>query len=183
MKKLGCAKCGGTKKMKLGGSAVAKAPVNMFGIPQENMGTSGQMGFGRKGGSVKKMQVGGTTVPKKPLVKAQAGRTVKKVGPNRYAKEQVIVNKKDGSGAAYVASNTGTVYSMSDKKNGPSGVLSIDTTGYSKGKPTYDKLYTGSKGYIKSTVKRKDVKPLLNSMKKEASSFKKVGGAVKSKKK
>jgi hypothetical protein len=74
-KKLACASCGGTKKMKLGGSAVAKAPVNMYGIPQENMGTSSQMGFGRKGGSVKKMQVGG--VVKKPLVKAQTGRTVK----------------------------------------------------------------------------------------------------------
>ena len=47
MKKLGCAKCGGMKKMKLGGSAVAKAPVNMYGIPQENMGTSSQMGFGK----------------------------------------------------------------------------------------------------------------------------------------
>jgi hypothetical protein len=69
-KKLACASCGGTKKMKLGGSAVAKAPVNMYGIPQENMGTSSQMGFGRKGGSVKKMQVGGVnTTPKKPIVK------------------------------------------------------------------------------------------------------------------
>jgi len=57
MKKLGCAKCGGAMKMKLGGSAVAKAPVNIFGIPQENMGTSSQMGFGRKGGSVKKEHV------------------------------------------------------------------------------------------------------------------------------
>ena len=57
MKKLGCAKCGGTKKMKLGGSAVAKAPVNIFGIPQENMGTSSQMGFGKKGGTVKKEHV------------------------------------------------------------------------------------------------------------------------------
>ncbi len=57
MKKLGCAKCGGTKKMKLGGSAVAKAPVNMYGIPQENMGTSSQMGFGKKGGTVKKEHV------------------------------------------------------------------------------------------------------------------------------
>lgn len=54
MKKLGCAKCGGTKKMKLGGSAIKKAPVEMYGIPQENMGTSGQMGFGRKGGTLKK---------------------------------------------------------------------------------------------------------------------------------
>lgn len=66
MKKLGCAKCGGTKKMKLGGSAVAKAPVNIYGIPQENMGTSSQMGFGRKGGSVKKS-----------LPKAQLGSIVK----------------------------------------------------------------------------------------------------------
>lgn len=54
MKKLGCAKCGGTKKMKLGGSAIAKAPAEIYGIPQENLGTSGQMGFGRKGGTLKK---------------------------------------------------------------------------------------------------------------------------------
>ena len=53
MKKLGCAKCGGTKKMKLGGSAVAKAPVNIYVLPQENMGTSSQMGFGKKGGTLK----------------------------------------------------------------------------------------------------------------------------------
>jgi hypothetical protein len=71
-KKLACASCGGTKKMKLGGSAVAKAPVNMYGIPQENMGTSSQMGFGRKGGIVKK------TLVKKPLVKAQKGTTTGK---------------------------------------------------------------------------------------------------------
>jgi hypothetical protein len=51
MKKLGCAKCGGTKKMKLGGSAVAKAPVNIFGIPQQNLGTSGQSGNMKKGGT------------------------------------------------------------------------------------------------------------------------------------
>jgi dsDNA-specific endonuclease/ATPase MutS2 len=51
MKKLGCAKCGGTKKMKLGGSAVAKAPVNIFGIPQQNLGTSGQLGNMKKGGT------------------------------------------------------------------------------------------------------------------------------------
>ena len=66
MAKMGCAKCGGTKKMAKGGSAVKKAPVQLYGIPQENMGTSSQMGFGRKGGSVKK-----------PLMKAQKGTTVK----------------------------------------------------------------------------------------------------------
>jgi len=52
--------------MALGGSAVKKAPVQLYGIPQENMGTSSQMGFGKNGGTVKK-----------PLVKAQMGKTVK----------------------------------------------------------------------------------------------------------
>jgi len=60
MAKIGCAKCGGTKKMALGGSAVKKAPVQLYGIPQENMGTSSQMGFGRKGGTLNEMARGGT---------------------------------------------------------------------------------------------------------------------------
>ena len=46
-----------------------------------------------------------------------------------------------------------------------------------------DQIFTGNNSYKKTTIKRKDVKPLLNSMKKEASSFKKVGGVVKTKKK
>jgi hypothetical protein len=58
MKKLGCAKCGGTKKMAKGGStlsgsAIKKAPVQLYGIPQENMGTSGQYGKMKKGGTKK----------------------------------------------------------------------------------------------------------------------------------
>lgn len=61
MAKLMCARCGG--KMAKGGmtstNVLAKAPVNMYGIPQENMGTSGQYGFGKKGGAVKKNKVGG----------------------------------------------------------------------------------------------------------------------------
>jgi hypothetical protein len=148
--------------------------MGIYGIAQTGPTGPNDSGIAtmKKGGMVKK-----------PLAKAQMGKTVKKVGPNKYAKEQVIVNKKDGSAAAYVATNKGTVYSMSDKKNGPSGVLSIDTTGYSKGKPTYDQLYTGRNGYKKTTVKRKDVKPLLTSMKKEVLSSKKVGGVVKPKKK
>ena len=58
MAKLMCAKCGGKVKMANGGTTpkkvLAKAPVNMYGIPQENMGTSDQYGFGQKGGTVKK---------------------------------------------------------------------------------------------------------------------------------
>ena len=77
MKKLGCAKCGGVKKMKVGGSAIAKAPVNMYGIPQENMGTSGQLGNMKKGGSVKEHPI---TVFRKANEARQA--VVKKSLPN-----------------------------------------------------------------------------------------------------
>ena len=64
MAKLACKACGGkvkTLKMANGGTTpkkvLAKAPVNMYGIPQENMGTSSQYGFGRKGGSVKRTMI------------------------------------------------------------------------------------------------------------------------------
>ena len=59
MKKM-CAKCGGS--MKNGGpvtkikkkvTTMAKGGT-MYGIPQENLGTSGQYGFAKKGGMVKK---------------------------------------------------------------------------------------------------------------------------------
>ena len=73
MKKLGCAKCGGSmKKMATGGSTTnklnkPKAPVKpqtggsntkmgIYGIP--NAGRTDQLGF-KKGGAVKKMQNGG----------------------------------------------------------------------------------------------------------------------------
>jgi hypothetical protein len=57
-------KCGGTTKMAKGGSimnkpAMKKQPVNLYGIPQENTGTSGQYGLMKKGGAVKKMAKGG----------------------------------------------------------------------------------------------------------------------------
>jgi len=65
MKKLGCAQCGkamkkggAVKKMAKGGStlsgsAIKKAPTYMYGMPQENMGTSGQYGMMKKGGAKK----------------------------------------------------------------------------------------------------------------------------------
>ena len=64
MAKLGCAKCGGKVKMATGGAmpkVLAKAKTQLYGIPQENMGTSSQYGFGRTGGSVKKMEAGGAS--------------------------------------------------------------------------------------------------------------------------
>ena len=54
-----CMSCGGSmKKMAIGGTTtkriIKKSTGGMYGIPQENMGTSDQYGFGQKGGTVKK---------------------------------------------------------------------------------------------------------------------------------
>ena len=61
-----CMSCGGSmKKMAVGGTTtkriIKKSTGGMYGIPQENMGTSGQYGFAKKGGAVKKMKKGGAT--------------------------------------------------------------------------------------------------------------------------
>ena len=71
-----CMSCGGSmKKMAVGGTTtkriIKKSTGGMYGIPQENLGTSGQYGFAKKGGTHKmpngkvmlnsKMQNGGTT--------------------------------------------------------------------------------------------------------------------------
>ena len=61
-----CMSCGGSmKKMAVGGTTtkriIKKSTGGMYGIPQENLGTSGQYGFAKKGGAVKKMKKGGAT--------------------------------------------------------------------------------------------------------------------------
>jgi len=64
MAKLACKACGG-KVMAKGGVAskaikkvLPKAKMGLnYGIPQENMGTSSQYGFGKKGGSVKRTMI------------------------------------------------------------------------------------------------------------------------------
>ena len=72
-----CMRCGGpTKKNKMavGGTTtkriIKKSTGGMYGIPQENLGTSGQYGFAQKGGTHKmlnsKMQKGGTKPPCPP---------------------------------------------------------------------------------------------------------------------
>ena len=46
-------KCGGSTKTKMAkGGVIAKEKANIYGIPQENMGTSGQYGKMQKGGKV-----------------------------------------------------------------------------------------------------------------------------------
>ena len=95
MAKLACKACGGKVKMAAGGTApkkiLAKAPVNMYGIPQENMGTSSQYGFGRKGGSVKKMELGGDPGDK---LKQFINRTQNKV---KQTVKNVVRQVKDNS--------------------------------------------------------------------------------------
>lgn len=107
---MGCAKCGkmmkkgGVKKMNLGGSAIEKAPTYMYGMPQENMGTSGQYGMMKKGGTKKSfpdMSGDGKVTAKDILMakgvikkpKAKFGATVKvqrspKAGKVRSAGDQ-----------------------------------------------------------------------------------------------
>ena len=66
-----CMSCGGSmKKMAVGGTTtkriIKKSTGGMYGIPQENLGTSGQYGFAKKGGTVKKYTKGGTKPPCPP---------------------------------------------------------------------------------------------------------------------
>jgi hypothetical protein len=108
--------------------------------------------------------------------------TVKKTGPNKYSKETVTSTRKDGSQMIYEASKNGKVTSL---KSTPKSafVMSMDTTGYSKGKPTYTLEKVSPYKVSKTTVSRKDVMPTLNNMKKEVNAYKKKGGAIKSKRK
>jgi hypothetical protein len=75
MKKM-CAKCGGS--MKNGGpvtkikkkvTTMAKGGT-MYGIPQENLGTSGQYGFAKKGGMVKNSKLAALAAPKDKVTRA-----------------------------------------------------------------------------------------------------------------
>lgn len=90
-----CMSCGGSmKKMAVGGTTtkriIKKSTGGMYGIPQENMGTSGQYGFAKKGGTVKKMQKGG------PIIKSKKVRDVSlNTFGDSYAK--TTKTKRDGS--------------------------------------------------------------------------------------
>jgi hypothetical protein len=86
MNKPGCAKCGkmmskgGVKKYAAGGStlsgsAIKKAPVQLYGMPQENLGTSGQHGF-KKGGAMSKINRAVTPGCRGGMVKDANGNCV-----------------------------------------------------------------------------------------------------------
>jgi hypothetical protein len=86
---------------------------------------------------------------------------------------ETITNKKEGT--SYFASPQGTVYGT-----GKNTQMSIDTTGYSSGKKEFNLTIKGPANSSTRTIKRKDVLPLLNDMKKEVKPKQKKGGIVKS---
>ena len=82
MKKM-CMKCGGKVKMKSGGqTALSKVGV-MYGIPQENLGTSGQYGFAKKGGATKNAKLAAMAAPKNKITRADIITAAKKNASKR----------------------------------------------------------------------------------------------------
>lgn len=111
---------GGVKKYAAGGStlsgsAIKKAPVQLYGMPQENMGTSGQYGQMKKGGA------------KKTLTKAQTGRAMSKY---TFSPDYTSEGTKIQSGVKYgkgdkrkyldINPSAGTVTKTSFNKNNES---------------------------------------------------------------
>ena len=76
-KKLKCARCGmAVKKMAKGGT---NAKMGIYGIPQENVGTSSQyMPTAKKGGSVKNAKLAAIAKPKNKITRADIITAVKK---------------------------------------------------------------------------------------------------------
>jgi len=179
MKKVGCAKCGGT--MKNGGSTTNKlnnpkgyAPaqtggdntkMGIYGVP--NAGRTDSLGF-KKGGSVK-MKTGG-------VAKAKFGATVNVQrgypGKIRSANDQgyTAIGKREPARTKFAKG--GTTKKLVKAQTG----RTIDTTGYSKGMQTYNKnnynelltnkkgsgYYAGKSGVITKSERTGDSRTLYN---------------------
>ena len=70
-----CMSCGSSiKKMAVGGTTtkriIKKSTGGMYGIPQENLGTSGQYGFAQKGGATKNTKLAAVAAPKNKITRA-----------------------------------------------------------------------------------------------------------------
>jgi|LakMenEpi03Aug12_release.lakeMendotaPanAssembly.Ray.scaffolds.fasta_scaffold318866_5 hypothetical protein len=73
MKKM-CMKCGGKVKMKSGGQTA----LSKVGVMNENLGTSGQYGFARKGGATKNAKLAAMAPPTKKITRADIITAAKK---------------------------------------------------------------------------------------------------------
>jgi hypothetical protein len=83
-----------TPKMAVGGTTtkriIKKSTGGMYGIPQENLGTSGQYGFAKKGGATKKYQKGGSS--NNDLKGVHAEPRVRMSGPLTEKDTKMIAN-------------------------------------------------------------------------------------------
>lgn len=95
------------KKMAVGGTTtkriIKKSTGGMYGIPQENMGTSGQYGFGQKGGTVKKplkkTRIIDSKIPMKgPGAPVYKPLLAKKGGTHKMPNGKVMLNSKMKTG-------------------------------------------------------------------------------------
>ena len=82
-----CMSCGSSmKKMAVGGTTtkriIKKSTGGMYGIPQENLGTSGQYGFAQKGGVIKAVKKVVKKITRPTLRKAQKGIQVNATSTN-----------------------------------------------------------------------------------------------------
>ena len=79
-----CMKCGGMTKVKYAKGGSSNAKMGIYGIPQENIGTSSQyMPTAKKGGSVKKAKLAALAAPKNKITRADII-----VGAKRNAKKK-----------------------------------------------------------------------------------------------
>ena len=91
------------KKMAVGGTTtkriIKKSTGGMYGIPQENLGTSGQYGFAKKGGATKKYQKGGNIIKAiKKVVKKITRPTLRKAQNGIEMDDNMMINKPGYSG-------------------------------------------------------------------------------------
>ena len=78
MKKM-CMKCGGKVKMKSGGQTA----LSKVGVMNENLGTSGQYGFAKKGGATKNAKLAAMAAPKNKITRADIITAAKKKASKR----------------------------------------------------------------------------------------------------
>ena len=120
-----CMSCGGSmKKMAVGGTTtkriIKKSTGGMYGIPQENMGTSGQYGFGQKGGTVKKRlkktRIIDSKIPMKgPDAPVYKPLLAKKGGTHKMPNGKVMLNSKMKTGGATKATKFAALAPPYDK--------------------------------------------------------------------
>jgi hypothetical protein len=146
MAKMGCAKCGksmskgGVKKYAAGGStlsgsAIKKAPVQLYGMPQENMGTSGQYGQMKKGGAMSKINRAVKPGCRGGMVK-DANGNLAQMNVAKSVNDLDKVKKGDIFVVEHAqAIAVGLTAAGKDAKPGVSGVRSVTVAGKGSAKP------------------------------------------------